>query len=78
MYNCEEWVLMIRFIQVLSIYGQLQSSVIKKMHENSTENSLHVNFGVNFSFSILLKGVRSSQLHSAKTYIGNQQMILKN
>lgn len=59
-------------------YGQLQSSVIKKMHENSTENSLHVNFGVNFSFSILLKGVKSSQLHSAENYIGNQQMILKN
>ncbi len=51
---------------------------LKKMHENSTENSLHVNFEVNFSFSILLKGVKSSQLHSAENYIGNQQMILKN
>ncbi len=47
------------------------------MHENSTENSLHVNFGVNISFPILLKGVKSSQIHSAENDIGNQQMIFQ-
>lgn len=66
----------IRFIQFLSLYGQRQSSVIKKnaWKQHWKQSSCQEKF----CFSILLKGVKSSQSHSAENDIGNQQMTLKN